>query len=569
MALMIEICTFEEDNTKNKGDLLENLTTEVLKILQFTVKQEVKVTGAELDCLAIHNKTNEKIYVECKGHKNNIQAPVLRQLFGTVTLKNYAAGWLITTSELGKEAKGIEEELNEEQRKKLVIYDPKSLIQLLMNANKIIEPSKLKKTEQFSYSNDKTLIITPIGRYWTCPILNTKQGIPTECCVYDAETGTPITDEDVLDNLAKTDSSFKDFTWIPFPENNDYSSVDEDEENFLQNVVPVTPGDDWFDYRPCRPENFVGRVNIIDDFLEYLNKVRNNQTDTRLVAISSPSGWGKSSLVLKLSQKSRNKRNKNKFFIYTADCRTATDSRYAERLLIECLRKAKESEFIPNDLGNISISSPNNPFGSESISKVLDYLKSQDKVIVLFLDQFEEVFSKLELENLFNTLKTMSFNLDSIKENFVLGFSWKTDGVSLQDHPAYSLWHNLSDKRREFSLTPFNTKEISTCITGFEKELGQSLNLIIKRHLRDHCQGYPWLLKKLCIHINSSVKAGLSIADITNKSINIKSLFEKDMDSLPPLQASCVLEVAKKSPADFFNIQEMFGEQTIESSAKV
>lgn len=54
---------------KNKGDLLENLTQIIFEKKGYKVVKELRRTGVEIDIQAKDNKTNEKIYVECKAHK--------------------------------------------------------------------------------------------------------------------------------------------------------------------------------------------------------------------------------------------------------------------------------------------------------------------------------------------------------------------------------------------------------------------------------------------------------------------------------------------------------------------
>ena len=114
-------------------------------------------------------------------------------------------------------------------------------------------------------------------------------------------------------------------------------------------------------------------------------------------------------------------------------------------------------------------------------------LKREKKVVLLFFDQFEEIFSKPELESLFKNFTFLCNGIDGAQENIVLGFSWKTDGSVPTGHAAYYMWQSLADRRREFSLNRFSSNEISKAITKFSKEINQSLDPRLKRYLTDHC----------------------------------------------------------------------------------
>jgi hypothetical protein len=63
------------------------------------------------------------------------------------------------------------------------------------------------------------------------------------------------------------------------------------------------------------------------------------------------------------------------------------------------------------------------------------------------------------------------------------------------------MWHRLRDHRLEVPLRPFPQTESSRAVTLFEKELGETLRPEIRRQVIEISQGYPWLLKKMCIHL--------------------------------------------------------------------
>lgn len=76
----------------------------------------------------------------------------------------------------------------------------------------------------------------------------------------------------------------------------------------VNSIVPVIGGDDWEDYRPARPEDFVGRKKLIQGIFRYFDAVLDGKTNTRLFSITAPSGMGKSSLILKIASMSHSRR---------------------------------------------------------------------------------------------------------------------------------------------------------------------------------------------------------------------------------------------------------------------
>lgn len=199
------------------------------------------------------------------------------------------------------------------------------------------------------------------------------------------------------------------------------------------------------------------------------------------------------------------------------------------------------------------------------MQEILNKLRAENKLIVLIFDQFEETFSKKELLGLFDSVRKLSNSVDALKDNIVLGFAWKTDLSIPADHPAYYLWSNLNDRRKEFDLMQFKESEVKSAISVFGKQLGEPINPVLSRYLARQCQGYPWLLKKLCIHVYNLIEDGYDQEAVIGQRLNIKDLFERDLNELTVEENACVMEIAKDSPADYFKIIEIYGQEALQS----
>ncbi|NEZ43638.1 restriction endonuclease [Paenibacillus alvei] len=568
----IEVVVSENKNTTFKGNLLEKLGKEVLETMQYEVAEQVRITGAEIDLFAVHKVSGEKIYVECKAHKDNLSADVLTKIIGNVFMNSASSGWLLTTGPLGKDAKGsmVQWESEEASKRKLLqIYTADRLLKLLISTNKICSNDALKlPSASGQFSDDHCLLITEYGRFWAVPIINVNIGTPHAVMLFNSNSGEPIENRELINNISKLNSSFKDLDWIISSSTNmakkTSGNSNHSNEEF-QVIVKVSAGDQWADYRPSRPEDFVGREEIQSEVFRFLDSVRLSSTSTRLFALKAPSGWGKSSVVLKLVDRCKNTRHKGKYFMYAVDVRAAVSQRYGELALVSCIKEAISSGFIKAPSKEIKISSTLNPFTHDSIVEVLETLQKEEKVIALVFDQFEEIFSKKELSNLFENIRYLCSAVDGAQENFVLGFAWKSDGHIPQDHPAYFMWHNHSDRRKEFTLRPFSTKDISKALHIFSKEIGSHLNPMLKRHLIDNCQGYPWLLKKLSIHVFNLINTGIEQTEVLGKGLNIKELFEKDLTELNSTEISCINKIATDSPADFFQIEQIYSGHIVQN----
>jgi len=66
-TVSIEVAAAQGTSPIEKGGILEQFARRLLETQNFAVTEEVRLTGTEVDLLAIENTTGERIFVECKG----------------------------------------------------------------------------------------------------------------------------------------------------------------------------------------------------------------------------------------------------------------------------------------------------------------------------------------------------------------------------------------------------------------------------------------------------------------------------------------------------------------------
>ena len=523
------------------------------------------MTASELDLMCQHKVNRRQIYVECKAHRSPLAADVLTKLLGTVTHKKYQEGWLISTGPLGKDAKGFQLEWEAKpttEAQVLSIYTPERVIEALTNAG-LIQPVPGSKALEFLQDEDLlgdwSLLITPYGRHWVATVLTA--GVPEGTLVFSAKTGKLVKERDLLTRLSLTDTNLRqlDFEFVLKFANSNHIS------HGPRQVVEVQHGENWYDYRPARPEDFVGRKDEQDRILRFLESVRTHKSMTRVFAITGDSGMGKSSLIAKLRWRSRNQRYRSKFFFFAVDVRAATDSSYIYSSLLTGLSEAARLGFGRSSETSLRISNPSDPLASDSIQAFLQSLEERGQIVCIVFDQFEELYSKTEMFAIFQMTQNLLLAATSIRSNLVLGFAWKTDSTVQQDHPAYYLWHRLADHRIELRLRRFMHSEASSAITIFENEIGTKLRSDLRRQLIENSQGYPWLLKKLSIHVYEQVRDGLSQSEIMNKALDVESLFQQDLQQLTRAEDTCLRIIASTAPADWYEILESSDQETVRS----
>ncbi len=565
--MKIEVALNKSASTKERGDLLEDLTEKLLTAQSYEVIKEIRFTAVELDLLCRHKISGKEIYVECKAYRDkNIDANILKNLAGTLFLKDYSEAWLIGTGEYGKESKGFIKEWQEkpkEQATRLSFYDPEKVIESLIGAGVIKARPEDKASEHMGSENligEWVLLVTKFGIFWAAATLS--GGIPDGVICYYANNNELLTDTKLQDKLSETDTSLNK---LDFSIAKGRASLPQElNTTKLVDVVQVQTGEAWTDYRPARPEDFVGRTKDINFIFDFFKNIKEKKTNTRIFAITGNSGMGKSSFIAKLKNKAGNYQNKNKFFVFPVDVRAATGPEYIYSSLLNALKSAQDIGFGDQKI-DLILSDVGNPLNSETIKAYLESLEPKNQIITLVFDQFEELYSKPELFDVFEKAKTLLLNAASMKLNFCLGFAWKTDSTTHSEHPAYFFWHELSDYRITRKLSPFSDGESGAAISIFEKEINQKLHTDLRHNLIVSSQGYPWLLKKLCIHLYEKIESGSDQNDLLENKLDIASLFKGDMDELEPGEAACLKLIAQRAPVDWFEIIETSGPDILKS----
>lgn len=564
ITMKIEIATESTDTTQVKGNLLENLAKDLLKSQSYKVEQQVRFTGTEIDLLCKHEYNDKEIYVECKAHENNIQSDVIKNLVGELQFRDCSEVWLISTSDFGKDAKGLVNEWQKKdksEREKITFYRPVAVINALINANVICKKpdDKLSKTVDPNKLGEWFLCVSNYGRFWVG--IGLEAGVPAFAYVYHAKDGKEVDEAGLIENLKKTNTSISNLEIRTTKKSERNVNIKDVSET---SVVKVQFGESWSDYRPSRPKDFVGRQKEQGLIFDFFKKIREKETDTRVFAITGNSGMGKSSLIAKLVNKLNNKHNKKSYFGYAVDVRAASSPGYIYSALLTAL-KAAQSKGFGNAALELKITNASIPIESNSIKQYLDSLNKENKLIVLIFDQFEELYSRPELQPIFDKAKDLMMSVSGLGGNICLGFAWKSDSTIPSDHPAYYFWHQLSDHRITRKLEPFSSGESNSALTVFEKELGDKLHNDLRHNLVASSQGYPWLLKKLCIHIYENIKNGKKQNDLLENKLDVSKLFDDDLMSLNVTEKECIRRIAERAPADWYEINETYGVDIMKS----
>jgi Holliday junction resolvase-like predicted endonuclease len=564
MDTSVYILVPSEWSTTKRGDYFEDLVALLLRRMRYRVTERVGFTGMEIDCLAENLDTKEKVYVECKFLKDLFEADFISKLIGNSLQRDIRKAYLFSTAQPGKQAKGAL--LDIESKDNLIagtlrfgFVGPREFVDLYTGINNLNGPdillSQLPSPIQDAVGSI-SLTIAPEETFWV--VETTKGGIPEKAYLIPVnDYSQPIRGFDTASKLIEEAK-----LWVGLQLENGVTDISNGGKvrNPAKNVVTSVPSADKFDdYRPARPEEFVGRTDQIKEILNLLQQIRNGATNSRILAISGLSGFGKSSIVLNLANKCNSAKLRDQIYVCPIDTRSAISPLFILEAIKYGFQKAIADEFLRRSLRDIAIDSVEEPFSSVSIREYIDQLISSKKLLVLFFDQFEELFVKESLFDTFEAFRRFAYNVEALQSNIALGFSWRT-GISIPDtHPGHYIWHELRDHRIEFKIGPFMEREALAMVGNLEKASQQKIETALKRQLIEQSQNLPWLLKKFCVHIYHKLQSGVSQRELMGNILDAATLFNEDTQSLQPIEIDCLKYIAQNSPADVVTVHDKYG----------
>ncbi|HGM6995352.1 restriction endonuclease [Serratia ureilytica] len=556
------VCVPKKYSNASRGRFFEEFCADILRRQSYKIDgMEIRKSGMEIDIQAIHTPSNEKLYVECKFMQQKIDSSIVDLAFSQSFRLKVKKIALFSTSDLGKDAQSTLEDYRLDERIEYSFFDKKEILESILSTGKILDVPADDIPAQ--YTNASLLIHPEIEMTWL--LQEVENGSPIRLVPFAlnkqikkpsiARLSEIIKEQGLFEGLDISDYYIFSEPQIKTPS---ASLADNYEREIVSEIILA---DDLMDYKPCQPKDFVGRDSIQKEIWDYLDSVRTDRSQSSILSLVGGSGNGKSSLIARLSSRFKNQKWKNKFFLTPVDVRSARGGRFVAEAVVKAFKSAIKEGFIeyekPFVIENIA-----DIIGSESVQDCLSYLSRNSKVMTIFFDQFEEVFMKEELFGLFKEFERFALDVSALHGNLVVGFSWRT-GITLGDeNPAYSMWNRLKDHRIEKKLEPFELKDSSKLINTFEMITGFKLKKPLRMRLIQQAQGYPWLLKKLCIHVFKKLKGGVSQDQMLVSQLQISNLFDEDLDR-PEKQNACLRFVAKNSPVSQYETTKEFGSDTV------
>jgi hypothetical protein len=477
------------------GHLFERFVAKLLHRYGFAEPRSshfnVKADGIEIDIVSHHTLTRAKAIAECKAYSRPVSADALKNFYGALAADRLedpgTFGLMVVlprlTAEGEEKARAISSRdsnfryLNAEDvagamhELALIIHEPRAL----------------------PHTSDPALIITADGEYAATLVLDEGSRKPRSVAVWSASGPVPpptialISSSDYAGGISVIDIGVPDASAVAMISAQS-ASLDSADEPVIATVVGS--GSDFEYQLPASPRYFIGRKILLGRLSERLGD------GEHVIVFNAKSGWGKSSLALKLAEIVATLGG----YALILDSRTAEDRRY----IIEAVRRAAAEA-----AGQGLLTLPENASWATLTSALRTVARaewaSREHPVLIFFDQFENVFRDPELTRGFRDL---AVGIRELSVPLLVGFAWKTDLVGWTESHPYQLRNEIREAGTLFIIEPLGPSEVNTLLGRLEKRAGTRLAPELKSRLREYSQGLPWLLKKLSDHILRELSRG-------------------------------------------------------------
>ena len=383
LQVVVVVNKSKSDSADATGTLFEAFVARLLHQLGYdaptTSNLSVTSNGIELDVRTQHRLTQAPLIAECKAYSSNVPATMLDAFYGKVKIARFdnanTEGLFVALPKLT--SNGEEQAaLIEKNEPRFRYLNSERVAKLLVESRLIVAPP-----------SDAGLLSDPL-------IVITEHGIHQGAFRLDPDSRTA--DALVLwgagpvpDAVVATVRAAPVAAGLPVAALGQPTSAAATGDDPIVALVASSSSD--FEYQfPAAPRFFVGRAKDLADIGKRLSNAK-----AEVFVLNAQSGWGKSSLALRLGSAVAKLRGR----ALIADVRTASTAAYVPAVLRAAAEEAEAARILklPPDAAFGTIAS------SLRTLETSEWIDPQRPVLVFF-DQFENVFRDESLTRSFPVL---------------------------------------------------------------------------------------------------------------------------------------------------------------------
>jgi hypothetical protein len=530
-----------------RGHLFERFVARIFEAFgcdaPTTSSINVRQNGYEVDITTKVILTREPAIAECKAYSSPLPLSALSNFYGKLSAERLdnkpMHGWFVAVPGMTADGNEFARKLEtKDTRFRLVTATE---IYKLVKQKTWIKPISLQNGTLLS---DHALLITQNGVAALAKQLDPSTRLPIRVLVQR--------NNELISTLEITLLAATDYAGGLPVQDCTASTINDNYTQPLDSptLASVVGSGTDFEYQfPASPSFFVGRKEILARVKSLAEGAAGNG---RVFVLNAQSGWGKSSLALRIAHQIERDGGAATVF----DTRTAVNYTYVAAAIRKAMTDAEAQKklLLPSNASFASLQS--------TLVTLQASILHTSPILLIIFDQFENVFRDSRLTQEFRDL---ALSVREMSAPILLGFCWKTDLVGLTENYPYRMRDEIRGAALVLNIDPFGPHEVNTLLARLAKAAATSLSVDLKQRLREYSQGLPWLLKKLASHILTQLQAGTTEENLLADSLNIEGLFDQDLAALEASEVEALKAIARVSPVLVTEIVERINPSVIQS----
>lgn len=530
--VQVVVVATKAGSSDRQGALFEAFVARLLAQLGYeaSTSSNLNVTsnGIELDVRTSHRLTHAPLIAECKAYSSNVPASTLDSFYGKLRVERFARddteGLFVAVPRLT--ANGEEQAaLIEKNETRFRYLNADGIVTLLEQANLVT-----RAPTEAGLLSDPLILVTEDGVYQGARRLHADTRTAEALVLW----GTGQVPDSVVAAIRDAPIA-AGLPIVPLGRPALLPSATEEPV-----VARVASSSSDFEYQfPAAPRFFVGRARDIAAIRERLTT-----PTAEVFVLNAQSGWGKSSLALRIGAEVAKLRGR----ALIVDARTASMQGYVPAVLRAAAEEAAAAKLLklPADAAFGTITSSLSTLQASAWSEPV-------RPVLVFFDQFENVFRDASLTRAFRDL---ALAVRDVARPLKIGFAWKTDLVGWTEGHPYQLRDEIRSAGTVVTLAPLGPSEISTLLDRLQRAVGEKLERDVRDRLREYSGGLPWLFKKLAGHVIDELSRGRTQQQLLAEALNVQGLFDADLAELGPADTQALREIARVAPVAISDVSD-------------
>jgi len=181
-------------------------------------------------------------------------------------------------------------------------------------------------------------------------------------------------------------------------------------------------------------------------------------------------------------------------------------------------------------------------------------LGDRNKFFIIYLDQFESIIGKVGKNS---QIFEFFYELANRFSRYYLVIARKSDYIANLEELNFDM-DKLRNAAFSIALPDFNKEEAIEMIYKLQEHFKKNIKPKLIQDILELSNGFPWLHKRICYHIYSLCKKGMTQDEILKSGLSLEDLFKEEIEQLDEIDKDFLKKLVSQLPATLNDLDTIF-----------